>query len=86
MDYPTAVPKTKLAITLDRELVNELDQLVAQRRFRNRSQAVEAAVAEKIARARKARLARECSRLNPAEERAWAEEGLAGSREIWPEY
>jgi metal-responsive CopG/Arc/MetJ family transcriptional regulator len=80
------MPKTKLAVTLDSDLVNELDQLVAKRRFANRSQAVQIAVAEKLERLSKVRLARECARLDPAEERALAEEGLAGSRETWPEY
>ncbi len=42
------MPKTKLAITLDAELVGELDHLVADRHFPNRSQAIETAVAEKI--------------------------------------
>jgi metal-responsive CopG/Arc/MetJ family transcriptional regulator len=78
--------KTKLAVTLDTALVNELDQLVSKRRFANRSQAVEVAVAEKLERLAKARLARECAKLDPAEEHAFAEEGLAGSRETWPEY
>ena len=80
------MPKTKVAVTLDSALVSELDQLVSRRRFANRSQAVEVAVAEKLERLAKARLARECAKLDPAEERALAEEGLAGSRETWPEY
>ena len=78
--------KTKLAVTLDSALVSELDQLVSKRRFANRSQAVEIAVAEKLARLAKSRLARECAKLDRDEERALAEEGLAGSRETWPEY
>jgi metal-responsive CopG/Arc/MetJ family transcriptional regulator len=80
------MPKTKLAVTIDAELVEELDHLVAERRFPNRSQAIETAVAEKIQRLSKARLARECARLDPEEERALAEEGLAGSTDTWPEY
>jgi hypothetical protein len=43
-------------------------------------------VAEKIKRLSKARLARECAKLDPKEERALAEEGLAGSTDTWPEY
>lgn len=41
------MPKTKVAIALNSELLEELDELIAQRRFPNRSQAIEAAVAEK---------------------------------------
>jgi metal-responsive CopG/Arc/MetJ family transcriptional regulator len=80
------MPKTKVAITLDTELVQNLDDLVAQRRFANRSQAIEAALAEKLARLAKTRLAQECAKLDRAEEKALAEEGLAGSAETWPEY
>ena len=80
------MPKTKLAVTLDAGLVSELDQLVSKRRFANRSQAIESAVAEKLARIAKTRLAAECAKLDRGEERALAEEGLAGSRETWPEY
>jgi metal-responsive CopG/Arc/MetJ family transcriptional regulator len=80
------MPKTKLAITLDARLVGELDQLVSKRRFANRSQAIEIAVGEKLERLARTRLARECSKLNPDEERALAEEGLGGSMDIWPEY
>ena len=80
------MPKTKLAVTLDTHLVGELDQLVAEKRFPNRSQAIEVAVAEKIERLAKVRLARECAKLDPKEQRALAEEGLAGSKDTWPEY
>jgi metal-responsive CopG/Arc/MetJ family transcriptional regulator len=80
------MPKTKLAITIDADLVEELDHLVAERQFPNRSQAIETAVAEKVRRLSKTRLARECAKLDPKEERALAEEGLAGSTDTWPEY
>ena len=80
------MPKTKVAITLDTKLVQNRDDLVARRRFANRSQAIEAALAEKLARLAKTRLAQECAKLDPAEEKALAEEGLAGSAETWPEY
>jgi metal-responsive CopG/Arc/MetJ family transcriptional regulator len=80
------MPKTKLAVTLDADLVGELDNLVAERQFPNRSQAIEIAVAEKIRRLSKTRLARECAKLDETEERALAEEGLAGGSDTWPEY
>lgn len=78
--------KTKLAVTIEASLVRELDQLVSKRRFANRSQAIESAVADKLARMARTRLASECSKLDQREERGLAEEGLAGSRETWPEY
>ena len=80
------MPKTKVAITLDAELLDRIDELVARREFRNRSQAVQTALAEKLARSRRTRLARECAKLDPAHEQALAEEGLAGSSDSWPEY
>ncbi len=78
--------KTKLAVTLETTLVMELDLLVSKRRFANRSQAIETAVSEKLARIAKTRLANECAKLDRDEERALADEGLAGGRDTWPEY
>jgi len=80
------MPKRKVAVTIETQLLNRVDELVAQQRFRNRSQAIEAALAEKLQRLARTRLARECARLDPKEERALAEEGLAGSVETWAEY
>lgn len=78
--------KTKIAITLDSALLDELDALVEQRQFPNRSQAVEAALTEKLARIGRVRLARECAKLVPAEEQALADEGLAQDARTWPAY
>ena len=81
-----SVPKAKVALTLDATLLERVDTLVAKQRFRNRSQAVEAALAEKLDRLARTRLAQECAKLDPAEERGLAEEGLAATGETWPEY
>ena len=59
---------------------------MAERHFPNRSQGIEMAVAEKLERLAKTRPARECAKLEAKDERALAEEGLAGSRDTWPEY
>ncbi len=80
------MPKTKVAVTLDSVLLGQLDHLVARRRFQNRSQAIETALAEKLARLNRTRLAEECKRLDPRAEKAMAEEGLNGSIDTWPEY
>jgi metal-responsive CopG/Arc/MetJ family transcriptional regulator len=80
------MPKTKLAITLERALVEDLDDLIADHRFANRSQAIEAALAEKLARVARTRLAREAAKLDPREEKALAEEGLTMDSAAWPEY
>ena len=84
--YHTRMPKTKVALTLDGDLVEQVDALVANRRFRNRSQAVEAALADKLQRLARTRLARESAKLNPREEKRLADEGLADDLTSWPEY
>jgi len=76
----------KVAVTLERALLEELDELVAQRRFPNRSQAIEAAVADTLQRLGGARLARECAKLDPAEEKALADEGIGAELASWPVY
>jgi Arc/MetJ-type ribon-helix-helix transcriptional regulator len=80
------VVKTKVAVTLDPGVLGELDELVAQGRFPSRSQAIEAAIAEKLERLAGTRLAREVAKLNPDEERAFAEEGMDSELAAWPEY
>jgi len=75
--------KSKIAITLADGTVKDLDDLVRKRVSGNRSQAIQQAVDEKIARL--SRLAEECSKLDPAFERGLAEKGL-GDEPEWPEY
>lgn len=86
MNHLTAMPKTKVALTLDADLVDQVDELVERRRFRNRSQAVEAALADKLTRLARTRLAIESAKLNPRDEKRLADEGLAEDLAIWPEY
>jgi len=86
MIYHTAMPKTKVALTLDADLLGQVDALVAQQRFRNRSQAVEAALADKLRRLARTRLAREAAKLNQTEEKRLADEGMADALDAWPEY
>jgi len=86
MNHHTTMPKTKVALTLDSELLERVDELVAKQRFRNRSQAVEAALADKVQRLARTRLARESAKLNPKDEKRLAAEGLADVLNSWPEY
>ena len=76
----------KVAISLDESTLNRLDKLVQKHVFPNRSQAIEEAVAEKLARLERSRLAQECAKLDPAFEKALAEEGLSEDLAGWPEY
>lgn len=76
----------KVAITIREDLLTQIDRWVADGRYPNRSQAIQAAVREKLERASQTRLAEEAAKLDPREERALAEEGFAAESETWPEY
>ncbi len=78
--------KRKVAVTLDSKVLDHLDELVAAERFPNRSQAIEAAVVENLARIKHTRLARESAKLSQRDEQKLADEGLAADGETWPEY
>lgn len=78
--------RSKIAITLEEKLLADLDRLVRERVFRNRSQAIQLAVEEKLERLQRRRLARECARLDPDEEKVLAEEGLTEDFGEWPVY
>jgi metal-responsive CopG/Arc/MetJ family transcriptional regulator len=76
----------KIAISIDQQLLARLDQLVKERRFPNRSRAVQEALRDKLDRLERTRLARECAKLDPGQEQQLADEGLAEDLEQWPEY
>jgi metal-responsive CopG/Arc/MetJ family transcriptional regulator len=78
--------KSKVAISLDESTLDRLDKLVEKAAFTSRSQAIQEAVEEKLARLNRSRLARECAKLDPAVEKALAEEGLSKDAAEWPEY
>lgn len=78
--------KQKVAVTLERRLLDEVDALVAAAQYPSRSQAIEAAVADTLERRARTRLAAECAKLDRAEERALAEEGLGSEGIAWPAY
>ena len=52
-------------------------RISAESVFPNRSQAIDVAAQEKLARLKRERLARECGKLDPDFEKALAEEGFA---------
>ena len=77
---------SKVAITIEERLLRRLDRAVAQRKFANRSRAIQEAVQEKLDRLDRTRLARESSMLDRTFEQKMADEGLAGDIIEWPEY
>lgn len=78
--------RNKVAITVNKNTLDRVDQLVSQHIFPSRSRAFEEALEEKLRRLDKSRLARECAKLDPAFEKSLAEEGLSGEIDEWPEY
>ena len=77
---------SKIAITIDDKLLKQLDLLVKSKVYPNRSKAIQEAVADKVHRLEKIRLAQECAKLDPGNEQNMAEEGFSVEMEEWPEY
>ena len=75
----------KIAITLEESLLNRIDRLVREKIYPNRSKAIQEAVAEKMHKFDRNRLARECAKLDPAFEQRIAEEGMGLEVDQWPE-
>ncbi len=71
---------------MEKDLLREVDRLVVERRFPNRSRVFQEAVREMLAHLRTNRLAREVAKLNPEFEQQLADEGLEGEVGKWPEY
>jgi metal-responsive CopG/Arc/MetJ family transcriptional regulator len=76
----------KVTISIESSLLKKVDHLVKERIFPNRSQAIQAAVHEKVSRLDRNRLARECAKLDKTLEQALADEGLAAEVSEWLEY
>ncbi|MGB7294520.1 MAG: ribbon-helix-helix domain-containing protein [Candidatus Aminicenantales bacterium] len=80
------MPKAKIAISLAEQTLNRLDRLVRDKVFPNRSQAIEAALMDALDRLDRVRLARECAKLDPAQEKELAEEGFSEEISRWPKH
>jgi metal-responsive CopG/Arc/MetJ family transcriptional regulator len=78
--------KSKIAITLESEMLEEVDALVKRRVYPNRSRAIQDAVKEKLGRLNQGLLARECAKLDSELESSMAEEGLEEDLAEWPKY
>jgi Arc/MetJ-type ribon-helix-helix transcriptional regulator len=75
----------KIAVSIDRRALQRVDRLVRSGVFPSRSRAIQEALKEKLDRLDQSRLARECAKLDPLEEKAWAEERWTADL-AWPEY
>ncbi len=76
----------KIAITIDKQILYELDALVKGNIFPSRSNAIQSAVKEKIDKIAHNRLAIECLKLDPESEKKISEEGMLILEDEWPEY
>jgi metal-responsive CopG/Arc/MetJ family transcriptional regulator len=81
-----AMGAAKVAITIEEDLLKRIDQLVDQKRFANRSRAIQEAVRDKLERLDRGRLARECAKLSKRDEQQVADEGLGEDLKEWPEF
>ena len=77
---------SKIAITIDDNLLKQLDLMVKSKVFLNRSKAIQEAVADKLKRLKRTRLAQEFTKLDPDYEQNMAEEGFSVEIDQWPEY
>jgi metal-responsive CopG/Arc/MetJ family transcriptional regulator len=77
---------SKIAITIDDNLLKQLDLMVKSKVYPNRSKAIQEAVADKLKRFERTRLAQECAKLDPEYEQNIAEEGFSMEINEWPEY
>jgi Arc/MetJ-type ribon-helix-helix transcriptional regulator len=84
--YCHTMATVKVAITIQEELLRRVDAMVRRKVFPNRSQAIQAALKEKVERMERGRLARESAKLDPKFEQALAEEGMQLELGEWPEY
>ena len=80
------MPAAKIAITIEQDILSEVDRLVRRHVFPSRSRAIQEAVGEKLRRLAVNRLARECAKLDRKAEQTLAEEGMAREVASWPEY
>jgi len=77
---------SKIAITIERDTLTRIDRLVQERRYPNRSRAIQEALDEKIEKLQRNRLSEELDKLDPDEEKAFAEEGMGIEGSQWPQY
>ena len=75
----------KIIVSVDAKTIAQLNRLVKEGKSPSRSSLIEQAIDEKLNRLGKSRIARECARLDPVEERALADEGITADARNWQE-
>lgn len=75
----------KFAVSIDEALVKKLDKAIKSGSIKNRSKALQLALSEYLIKLEIEEVKRECSKLNPKEERELANE-FVENVESWPKY
>lgn len=75
---PNPVPKRKLAVIIDTQLIKGIDELVERGLFRSRSAAIEAALRSNATRTHDDEYEAMVAKLDPEEERALSNERYVG--------
>ncbi|VAX19899.1 hypothetical protein MNBD_NITROSPINAE03-487 [hydrothermal vent metagenome] len=80
------MPAAKIAVTVDKKIVKQIDRLVREGKYKSRSSVIQEALEEKLKSKKRKRLAEELARLDPEEERELADEFLQPDSGEWDEY
>jgi Arc/MetJ-type ribon-helix-helix transcriptional regulator len=80
------MPAAKIAITIDRSLLQQVDRWVEKKLYANRSQAIQAAISTCARQLDEDFFALECAKLDPNEEKEFAELGMEEVLGEWSEY
>jgi metal-responsive CopG/Arc/MetJ family transcriptional regulator len=76
----------KIAISIDANQLKKIDFYVKKHVFKTRSEAFRIAINQALATLEQNRLATECAKLQPDEEREIADLGLEEDMDSWPKY
>ncbi len=77
------MPKDKVAITVEKDILRELDLMVKEKNIPSRSKAIEDAISQLIENWRKNRLYEELRNLDVEAEKAEAEASVDAVNEAW---
>lgn len=80
------MPTKKITITLDDGIINGIDTLVSQNKYKSRSKAIQLAISDYLKKLEKQKLYAEIDKLDKEEEMTFAEENLTAVNEIWDKY
>ena len=76
----------KIAISIDASLLGRVDSLVQAKIFRSRSEVFSTAVRAQIEHLKIDAFEKECAKLDPSEEQAFADAGISNDLSEWPAY